>query len=1061
MFALSRYNKGAVLGAALLAFSLSAAQNGVFTESLTANPQAAVSADWKPINLLGKDYWLMLLPEWRNLKGVSHEKFVREASIWGIKAKIKKTNNRALRTGLIREIELFDVNKKNVSKKTVFTIVPQTEDTVVSGVEKLNDGDKKSFAVITADHRNNKTRFQKVKGIIRSSGKNKISHLTIYHGNRAEGNLQDFSVTTCDGKKIPLLKEFYNQTMYAVRFKTPVAPDKFIVHFATVPYKLQIGEFPQKLSEELKRTPFTVASIARINENDLLGLGKENMDQKSFKKFLDTYKNSFLGFSISEFDANYGQMRRTNNPYLRMLDGFAPAVDRNREDAVKYMRNLWDLQRELFFDNTFAMSGGIMGSPYFAEWGARTLLLEYSCRTDRSARILMMFVKSAGKQYKLPWGFYMAYYAGLGNPNSLHKGPGGTGLDFGQSASHGTRALLLNYYMGSNLQWLESQPWGQVKKAGKDKYELTANGKALKTFYDWISSKEGKRGICYSPMLFLLDYHHGQTGRPDWKVWYHLPMEDGDYMIKHFFNAVSPLHPRAKFTAPEHCINLANSPVGDLFDVYFANAPSGVAAVEEMGKFAAVILTGDIRFTLQLVKNIKEYVKLGGTVVVNSGHAKAFDKAFLGLEVEKSSFTSQNMKVAAVKLNTARPIFTDEKARPLITKNNYGKGSVIFTAPYFMLENNKKSRSPLITKLLKKIQSEVMPFQVSGDVQFLVNKMDKDNWKLILMNNRGVSKPPLSSFQKIHHEFDSKVTVTVPAGAVVRELYAKAKVEKNGNQYTLTVPAGDFRVLSINNVKFGKPLICAKEYQRKVIKRSWKDLCKSKKLADIPVKDKKIIAEWEFSEGQGNVVIDSVTGAKIKLHNGVKFVKIPKGYALKFDGKRTWGLGKLPPVDHNKMQEFSVEMWVKPNVSPGSAWTVRNKKRSGIVLHHGNMTFAMGIENKKWHHQTSYNGFVWANTLPVKDGVWTHLAASWNKHIIRFYVDGKEVVPPFGVFKISGVHKSRLIPVFLGTHYSNPGNGTSRVFNGLIGELRYFNYALSEQDIKEKVVSGKKKYQQK
>ena len=120
-----------------------------------------------------------------------------------------------------------------------------------------------------------------------------------------------------------------------------------------------------------------------------------------------------------------------------------------------------------------------------------------------------------------------------------------------------------------------------------------------------------------------------------------------------------------------------------------------------------------------------------------------------------------------------------------------------------------------------------------------------------------------------------------------------------------------------------------------------------------------------------------------------------------------------------------------------------------------------GIENKKWHHQISYNGFIWANTLPVKDGVWTHLAASWNKHIIRFYVDGKEVVPPFGVFKLSSVNKSRQIPVYLGTHYYNPGNGTSRVFNGLIGELRYFNYALSEHDIKEKVVSGKKKYQQK
>ena len=83
----------------------------------------------------------------------------------------------------------------------------------------------------------------------------------------------------------------------------------------------------------------------------------------------------------------------------------------------------------------------------------------------------------------------------------------------------------------------------------------------------------------------------------------------------------------------------------------------------------------------------------------------------------------------------------------------------------------------------------------------------------------------------------------------------------------------------------------------------------------------------------------------------------------------------------------------------------------------------------------------------------------WKDFIARFYVNGSNN-PKFRGIQAPGITLNKF-PVYLGTHYHNPGSGSSRVFNGLIDELRFLNYSLSEQEIRERYNQGRKKYEAK
>jgi beta-galactosidase len=75
----------------------------------------------------------------------------------------------------------------------------------------------------------------------------------------------------------------------------------------------------------------------------------------------------------------------------------------------------------------------------------------------------------------------------------------------------------------------------------------------------------------------------------------------------------------------------------------------------------------------------------------------------------------------------------------------------------------------------------------------------------------------------------------------------------------------------------------------------------------------------------------------------------------------------------------------------------------------------------------------------VNDGNWHHVAGMYDGAEMRLYVDGKlDTAKP-----ASGRILTNESPVFIGANAEKPG----RCFNGLIADVRVYNYALNADEI--------------
>ena len=76
---------------------------------------------------------------------------------------------------------------------------------------------------------------------------------------------------------------------------------------------------------------------------------------------------------------------------------------------------------------------------------------------------------------------------------------------------------------------------------------------------------------------------------------------------------------------------------------------------------------------------------------------------------------------------------------PLVTVNKVGKGSLVFSAVPDLLGEDERI-TPFAAHLLAHVFAGATPIEVSGDVEYLVNRNDK-GWVITLFNNNGVLKP--------------------------------------------------------------------------------------------------------------------------------------------------------------------------------------------------------------------------------------------------------------------------------------------------------------------------------
>lgn len=532
-------------------------------------------------------------------------------------------------------------------------------------------------------------------------------------------------------------------------------------------------------------------------------------------------------------------------------------------------------------------------------------------------------------------------------------------------------------------------------------------------------------------------------------------------MMEHFIRSISNPENTA-MDKPPYNVNLINSKIGEIFDCYFANPPSGVISRKELASYPVVILVDDVKFTPGLIKNLKDYVHAGGTLLLNSLHLKNFAEApeFCGIERLPGETRLHGMKLPNIRPLTALPAMQDAGGQVLMTKNRFGSGNVLVTLPHCMLMENPQQTNPLIEKILLGVQNEVAPVQVDGDVLFLYNRMPDGVWKVILINGKGISKAPGGSTETIHPEYAARVRLSVPAGAVCTavELKTGNRLKAENNGFELVVPPGDIRIVDVSGIDFESDRIALQDtFKRTPVGVDLKEISEKQNTDDINP-ERGLILEYNFDDGNGEIVKDSGAAKFDLAATGTSYVKKRTGYAMRFTGEnQSYLTGKFPGHVTSSMRsipEGTVEIWTKPDMESGAQ---PMKSRRGELFCTTQMHAT--ISNGRWVFMLvpQSSPVLSVQGPPARHNQWQQILITWKDFTARVYVDGKEYISASGrmIFPLPIFNNSANL--FIGSHYYQAGS--QPCYNGLVDSFRLFGSSFSHEEIQQRFSTQKLDYE--
>lgn len=203
------------------------------------------------------------------------------------------------------------------------------------------------------------------------------------------------------------------------------------------------------------------------------------------------------------------------------------------------------------------------------------------------------------------------------------------------------------------------------------------------------------------------------------------------------------------------------------------------------------------------------------------------------------------------------------------------------------------------------------------------------------------------------------------------------------------------------------------------------------------------VAHWKFDETEGATARNSVEGgADAVLANGAAFTSdgAVKG-GLRLDGVDDVASTSGPLLRTD--QSFSVAAQVKLDRADDGTYTVLSQDGDRIC------SFCLQYQNHKWvfvFPQSDVDkpaGSDWVGTSTGSDGVWTHLAGTYDAsdNKIRFYVDGELIGETTRVTPWQARNAFRIGQAIAG------GVPVGR-FPGTIDEVRAYSRAISQDEVR-------------
>lgn len=536
-------------------------------------------------------------------------------------------------------------------------------------------------------------------------------------------------------------------------------------------------------------------------------------NQATYDKFLKEFDDRFLGHIVSE----WGYALLVNPAWKTVtVSTHQQAHDKLREMWIAKCRDqmMADQKGQL---KIFSLNGYQRFEHYAGEWGAKYLATEIGENIPHNNRSIA-FVRGAARQYNRPWFIDQSpwFYDQVG---IIQRDS-----DRGHSESLARRQAYISYMSGANFFYQENIHFGWKKN---DNFfsnlsgRLTSRGQLLNEWYDTV--KKIDRGAPYTPVAVMIDYYHGMGTRPV-ERWGKFKLTDSDWMQENTFltffpNPAGPIPSYGDSYAEQQF--QVNTPFGDIVDTILPNPPSGVVSQELINSYSVIVLAGDIDLNKTAIDRLVNFVRQGGILVLNAAHMDlSWPVGFLGVERleqgNQTASTSQCLMTGTLfktKPFNYRPIKntsaivlmttgTEKSSDPIAVSHPVGRGKVILTTPLYMMDK-ERNNLPFYGYLLGGITRSVLPIQVDGDIEFLLNKTSQ-GWLVTLINNKGVYKLTHAPV-RIDLNQKQEVKITPASNVAVKsavELISQKpvtlKTEKGRQQISITVDPGDVKILKLS-----------------------------------------------------------------------------------------------------------------------------------------------------------------------------------------------------------------------------------------------------------------------
>ncbi len=474
------------------------------------------------------------------------------------------------------------------------------------------------------------------------------------------------------------------------------------------------------------------------------------------------------------------------------------------------------------------------GSFYWAlQWpsilGARAVINE-TRYVGRNNVGFQDFTRAAGRMGNIPWGFApgATFDVRWGQgPQRSNIGPRAT-----EQLSRGyalyphnlMRRLMYFWCMGGASIIGDEATYRSIDDPEQDgTYRFTPYGYIIDEVVDF-SRHYTDRGTTYTPLGILLSWDNAFVS-PKYKARggaYNLfKYNIGEQMTMELFDRVlNPIPAGSGWNSP--MVHFGATPHGEIFDPLRIDTPKGPLPMELLQNYKVLMAVGQQNISPALTKRLKDYVKQGGTLILNVKQLEQglLKSDFTGVGLVKNS-RQANQIICTIdnkKLSSAQFSYTPLKVKrhslvlykaangdPLVTRHRYGKGWVIIMAPHWLLDDKAKHILPIADDMIGRLAKAIMPVKIRGEkvaerLLYQINKKGQ-GWVISLFNNAGVkytNKTPVTIWPS--YKVEAEIVVPTATKDAV-EWLSRNRLKVNNGLVKVTVSPGEVKIIEIQPKK--------------------------------------------------------------------------------------------------------------------------------------------------------------------------------------------------------------------------------------------------------------------